>query len=419
MDAHGDPTRGRLVSLDAYRGFVMLVMASGGLGLGTVAAQFADSQVWEMLGRHTEHAAWRGWTFWDMIQPSFLFIVGVAMPFSYAARRVKGATWPQLFGHAVWRSAVLVALGVFLASAWNERQTKFVFTNVLAQIGLGYTFVFLLLDRKPWVQALAAVVILAGDWLAFALWPVGDLAALAPTRGLGPNSDFLTGFAAHWQKNINVATEFDRWFLNLFPHVPGNPFRYNEGGYATLNFVPSIATMLFGVLAGEWLRTRHSDRAKVQALFLAGTLAIVLGSALDHGICPIVKRLWTPSWTVYSAGWACLFLALAYALVDAAGYRRWALPLVVVGSNSIAIYMMSQLMKPFVIRMLKVHLGPAWDALAASPYAQESAYRASGMHLVTPIFAGLYGPIFEKLAVLAVLWLICFWMYRQRIFVKI
>lgn len=409
----------RLVSLDAYRGFVMLAMASGGLGLHEVATYFPDSQLWDFLGRHSEHVRWRGWTFWDLIQPSFMFIVGVAMPFSYANRRANGATWARLFRHALVRSAVLVALGVFLASAWNEPQTKFVFTNVLAQIGLGYTFLFLLLDRKPWVQAAVATTILVGYWLAFALRPLNDSEHIELFRNLTPTAEGLDGFMAHWKMNMNIATDFDRWFLNLFPHPPGKRFRFNEGGYATLNFIPSMATMIFGVLAGEWLRSPRPARAKVQALFLSGVLAIVIGSALDANVCPIVKRIWTPSWAVFSAGWTVLLLALFYGLIDGAGYRKWAFPLVVVGANSITIYMMAQLMKPFVVRMLTVHLGPVWKAFASSDRVDAWVYRASGMHLEPRLFAGLYGPVFEKLAVLAVFWLICFWMYRQRIFVKI
>jgi predicted acyltransferase len=325
----------------------------------------------------------------------------------------------QLFGHAVGRSVVLVALGVFLASAWDSRRTNFVFTNVLAQIGLGYTVVFLLLDRKPWVQATAAAAILAGYWLAFALWPVPVLDMRHGGHGLPANWEPLSGFAAHWEKTINLAAAFDRWFLNLFPQANSKPFQFNQGGYGTLNFIPSIATMLFGVLAGEWLRTERPASAKVQALFLAGVLAIVVGSGLDEHICPIVKRIWTPSWAIFSAGWTLLLLALFYGVIDGAGYKRWAFPLVVVGANSIAIYMMSQLMKPFLTRMLTIHIGPAWTALASSARVDALVYKVSGMHLEPRLFSGLYGPLVEHSAVLLLLWLICFWMYRRRIFIKI
>jgi heparan-alpha-glucosaminide N-acetyltransferase len=384
---------GRLLSLDAYRGFIMLAMASGGLGLAQVAQHDPASQLWQFLDRQTEHAAWRGCSFWDLIQPSFMFIVGVAMPYSYASRRAAGQSKGRLFLHALARSLVLIGLAIFLSSAWSKR-THFTFTNVLAQIGLGYTFVFLLLGRSARVQFAAACGVLVGYWLFFALHPLPSGEESFQRVWLMAKSNGMRGFQLHWARDVNAAAAFDAWFLNLFPQPNGRPFTYNEGGYATLNFVPSIATMLFGVLAGEFLRSNRTGAEKVQGLILAAALGLVLGTVLDQTVCPLVKRIWTPSWAIYSAGWTCCTLAAFHAVIDVAGYRRWAFPLVVVGANSIAIYVMSQLLKPFVKRTLQVHLGP---------------------HL----FDGIYGPIVASTSVLFVFWLICLWMYRQRIFVKI
>ena len=377
----------RLLSIDAYRGFVMLAMASGGLALGQAARLHPGSGVWDALRFQTDHVAWRGCSFWDLIQPSFMFIVGVAMPFSYASREARGEGRAGQFRHALVRSAVLVLLGVFLASAWG-RQTNWAFTNVLAQIGLGYPLVFLLLGRPARDQLGAAVAILAGYWLLFALYPL-------PGAGVAsPGADGLTGFLAHWSRDANPAAAFDRVFLNLFPRPAGSPFRFNEGGYTTLNFVPSMATMLAGVLAGGLLRSGAAPVTKVRTLALAGAACLALGLAMDQTICPIVKRIWTPSWVVYSTGWTCLLLAVSYGLIDVAGFRRWAFPMTVVGVNSIAFYMMSQLMKPFVAGQLQIHLG-------------------------RDIFAGDYGPTVRSASVLLVFWLIAYGMYRQRIFVRI
>ena len=384
----------RLASLDAYRGFVMLAMASGGLGLikiddpGITAAGW-----WESLTLQFDHVAWRGCSFWDMIQPSFMFIVGVALPFSFANRRERGQGWGLLFGHAMYRSMVLVALGVFLASSSRPR-TNFLFTNVLAQIGLGYTFVFLLLGRSIAVQALAALAILMADWAFFARFPLPPESFPWSDMGIDANWNYLHGFAAHWEKNSNAAAAFDRWFLNLFPRPDGKPFVYEPGGYTTLNFVPSMATMIFGIIAGEFLRTQRPSARTVRTLFLGGVIGIVVGSLLDRGFCPIVKRIWTPSWTIYSAGWAGVLLAAFHGVIDVLGFRRWAFPLIVVGVNSIAMYMMSQLLKPWIRRMLSIHLGPDYAS-------------------------GAYAPMVESLAVLVVLWLVCAWLYRNRIFVKI
>jgi predicted acyltransferase len=396
----------------------MLAMASAGFSFPKVAKHFPDSTAWQALAYQFEHTAWRGCSFWDMIQPSFMFMVGVAMPFSYASRRARGDDWGQMFRHALLRSAILVALGVFLASAWSK-QTNFSFVNVLSQMGLGYMVVFLLLDRAPRVQLAAAAAILTGYWLLFALYPLPSAGLERVAWGIPANWQPMTGFFAHWERNTNPAAAFDAWFLNLFPRPPHNPYTFNEGGYQTLNFVPSIATMIFGLMAGTLVRGPRPAAEKLRTLAVAGVACLALGTLLDVTACPIVKRIWTPSWTIFSTGWTCLQLALFYGVTDVAGYRRWAFPLVVVGVNSIAIYFMSQLLKPFVASTLKTHIGTAWEAFATAPAVTRFVSGTFGTNLDPHLFGGLYGPIAQSTAVLFVFWLACYWMYRQRIFVKI
>jgi predicted acyltransferase len=388
----------RLHSVDAYRGFVMLAMASGGAealkGLDD-SGYSAASLTLGVLAQQLEHAQWRGCHFWDLIQPSFMFLVGVAMPFSYAHRRARGDGWLRLFGHALFRSFVLMVLAIFLASHGSPH-TVYTFPNVLGQIGLGYTFVFLLIGRRPAVQFVAAIAILVAYWLLFAAYPLPGPDAPFGNVSTNDSQVIMSGFFAHWNKNVNPAAAFDRWFLNLFPHSPDRPFQYNPGGYTTLNFVPSIATMLFGVLAGELLRSSRDRAAKVYILLGAGAVCWVLGQVLDAYLCPSVKRIWTPTWVVASTAWTCWLLAAFYAIIDVAGYRRWSFPLAVVGMNSIAIYLMAQLMKPFVHDSLRTHFG-------------RDLYSESGP----------YGHLALSLSTLAVFWLICFWLYRRKIFIKI
>ena len=145
----------------------------------------------------------------------------------------------------------------------------------------------------------------------------------------------------------------------------------------------------------------------------------MLGTALDQTVCPIVKRIWTPSWVIYSAGWTCWLLMLFYGLIDVAGFRRWSFPLVVVGANSIAMYMMAQLMKPFVGDSLRTHFGLAWRTFATWGPVDAFVHQHYYTHLNPKLFEGIYGPIFRSVAVLLVLWLICLWLYRRKIFVKI
>ena len=161
----------RLVSLDAYRGLTMLAMASGGLGLHQVQQELSRQPFLGTVGYQFEHVEWIGCAAWDLIQPSFMFMVGVAMAYSCASRQAHGQSYGRMLAHAVVRSIVLVLLGVFLRSD-NRPQTNFTFEDVLTQIGLGYTFLFLLWGRQPALQFGAALAILVGYWCLFYFYPL-------------------------------------------------------------------------------------------------------------------------------------------------------------------------------------------------------------------------------------------------------
>src|SRR3954452_10817401 len=161
----------RVVSLDAYRGLVMFLMMAELLQLPWLARHFPGSAFWQLVGFHTQHVEWTGCSLHDLIQPSFSFLVGVALPFSVASRLARGQSFPRMFGHALWRSLLLVALGVFLRSV-GRPQTNFTFEDTLTQIGLGYPFLFLLGFASRRVQGAALVLILVGYWAAFALFPL-------------------------------------------------------------------------------------------------------------------------------------------------------------------------------------------------------------------------------------------------------
>lgn len=385
----------RLASLDAYRGAIMLLMASGGLGLAKIAEHYPDCGIMQALGHHSDHAEWAGCTLWDLIQPAFMFMVGIALPWSLANRQARGQSFAKLFMHALWRALVLVLLAVFLSSAWSQ-QTEWSFNNVLAQIGLGYPFLFLLAYTKPRATWLIALAILIACWLAFAVYPLPPADFDWSSVGIPADWPRLTGFAAHWEKNVNLASGFDLWFRNLFPRA--EQFTYNPGGYHTLNFIPSLATMTFGLIAGRLLRSDLTMPRKLMRLILAGLIGIGAGLALDQlGLCPIVKRIWTPSWTLYSAGWVTLLLAAFVAVIDWAGLKRWAFPFIVAGLNPITLYCLWQLSSSFIRKSIRIHLGQ--DIFAS--------------------FGQTWEPLVERACVLLVLWLIVWWMYRRRIFLRI
>ena len=385
----------RNVAVDAYRGWVMLLMMAEVLELARVSHAFPGNWFWAFLGYNQTHVEWAGCSLHDLIQPSFSFLVGVAMPYSIASRLARGGTPGKMWAHAVWRSFLLIALGIFLRSMYSS-QTYFTFEDTLTQIGLGYPFLFLLGFQKPRWQWTALAAILGGYWLAWALYPVPG--AGFDWRSVGVPADwrhFYTGFAAHWNKNANFGNAFDQWFLNLFPRA--HPFVYNDGGYLTLSFIPTLGTMILGLATGRWLRA-SAPRIPMGRLLVAGAIGIAAGLLLHFtGICPVVKRIWTPSWTLASGG-ACFLLTAAFSwVIDIKGYRKWAYPLVVIGMNSIAAYMIAHLFEHFIVSSFHIHLGP---------------------HAFGFLGPGLE-PLLQGSAVLLTYWLILFWMYRRKLFLKI
>lgn len=396
-----EPVRGpqtvvRNSALDAYRGFVMFLMMAEVLRLARVAQAFPGNWIWNILAFNQSHVEWAGCSLHDLIQPSFSFLVGVALPYSIASRMAKGATFGKLFGHAVWRSFLLIALGIFLRST-HSAQTNFTFEDTLTQIGLGYPFLFLLGFRPPRWQWIALGAILTGYWLAWALYPAPGAAFDYRSVGVPPDWQYhqFSGFASHWNKNSNLGNAVDQWFLNLFPR--SKPFVFNGGGYLTLSFIPTLGTMILGLVAGRWLRDA-APRIPLKRLLIAGAIGLAAGALLHvTGICPVVKRIWTPSWTIFSGG-ACFLLLAAFSWVmDVKGYKKWAFPLVVIGMNSIAAYLIAHLFDRFIADSFRIHLG-------------QNAFR---------IFGPALEPLLLGAAVLTMYWLILFWMYRRKLFLKI
>ena len=338
----------------------MVLMMAEVLRLSSVARAYPDNALLQFLAWNQTHVAWEGCSLHDLIQPSFSFLVGAAMPWSVASRLARGGTFGRMFVHALWRALVLCALGIFLRST-HATQTNFTFEDTLTQIGLGYPFLFLLGFASQRTRWLAFGAILIGYWLAWVLYP-------AP------------GWT--WAKNANLASDFDLWFLNLFPRA--KPFTGNGGGYVTLSFISTLGTMVLGLIAGQRVR---EEGLPARWLAITGGTTIAIAVVLHYsGVCPIVKRIWTPAWTLFSGGICCLLL-LGF-LVLLREPRRWAFPLVVVGMNSIAAYLIAHLWEDFLFDSVRIHLG------------------------IAPQFAA-------GVMVLLLYWLILFWMYRRKLFLKI
>ena len=385
----------RVASVDVYRGFVMLLMMAEVLSLRHVSESFPSSTLWRILYFNQDHVPWVGCSLHDLIQPSFSFLVGVALPYSIASRKAKGANFGSLLGSAMKRSLILILLGIFLRSLYSE-QTYFTFEDTLSQIGLGYTFLFLLGFRSRRVQIIALIAILVVYWIAFVAYTIPpELNNLAQT-GVPPDWEHnRTGLLSHWNKNQNFAWAFDRWFLNLFPRE--NTFLYNEGGYSTLSFIPTLGTMILGLLAGNILRSNIISKEKAKKFVIIGA-CLLAGGLLVHftGINPIVKRIWTPAWVLFSGGCCFTLLAAFYWIVDIKEKKKYFFFLMVIGMNSIAAYVLADGFGSFITKTLYIHLGH---------YDQ--------------VFGDAYSTLIKGLFVLTIEWLILYWMYRKKIFIKI
>ena len=400
MSTSPSPTPVRIASIDVYRGLVMFLMLAGGaFHLPELARKLPNDPVLQFLGHHQDHAQWRGCTLHDLIQPSFMFLVGVALPFSLANRAARGQSDFRLFVHAVFRSFLLIVLAI-IHSSDRSTGTNIIFTNVLAQIGLGYPFLFLIALAKPRWHWVAFTAILVGYWAFFAMQPLpaGDyLWASVGVTETWRAEHGLTGFESHWDKNIdNAALQADRWLLNQFPRR--TPWQFSSGGYLTLNFIPSLATMILGLIAGTWLRIPENVWRKIGRLALVGALFLAAGYAIEHsGFGPNVKRIWTPTWTIFSGGWCLLFLAGFHALLDTGLPRGWAFPLKVIGMNSIIAYFMPLLFRRLFLDQVEIHV-PA-EVLNA--------------------FGNAYAELVRGSLVMLGYWLVLYWMYCKKLFVRI
>jgi predicted acyltransferase len=399
----------RSLTLDAYRGFTMLLMVSAGLAMGhlltaglpdspanralLVAADQLRHRDWDMTFGDNAGFPWWDTTFhdgtgctpWDLIQPSFMFIVGAAMPFAFARRRERGESWGRQFGHVVRRCLLLIAIGIFL-DTFSERVLYVQFIRVLQQIAIGYFIAFLFLDRGPRVQAAAAAGLLAVHGLAY----VGYGMINQAYPWVRKPDDLL------WEQTNNVGWALETWVHQI---VSLGGYYYtmmplSRGHYVTINAVSSAATILLGVLAGELLRKDWPASRKLLLLTAAGVAGIALGLALSP-VIPVNKKIWSASFALFAGGCTFLLLAVFYAVIDVLQFRRWTFPLVVVGLNSIAIYVAAGTVGGDIKR--------ACQAFLAVPLAE------------VPLAA----PIILAVLTLVGLWLFCYWLYRRRIFFKV
>ncbi len=371
----------RLMSLDLFRGITiaaMILVNDAGDG---------PSAYWPL-----RHAQWNGWTPTDLIFPFFLFIVGVAIAFSFRSRLDRGEPRTRLLKHVLWRGLLLFAIGMFLNGFPNHYHlASWRVYGVLQRIAICYVITAALELWTGWrAQIAVTVACLAGYWLLMRYVPVPGFGV--PTHDI-PLLD----------PDRNVVAWLDRKLLM------GHLYEGTRDPEGVLSNIPAIATCLLGLLTGKWMKTANSPRFKTAAMVVAGGFAIAVGRTM-HLWFPINKKLWTSSFVIFTAGLALMFLAAFYWVSDVKQHRgRWTRPILVFGTNAIAAYFFS-------------------EALAATLYSISLPLSAGGVITVQEyVYSRLFAPfasppnasLLYALAYVAVCWAAMAVLYRKGIAIKV
>jgi len=359
---------GRITSIDFFRGFTMFLLAGEATELYGQLEK-SDIGIVHFLGIQLSHHEWHGLHFWDLIQPFFMFIVGVAIPFAVANRLTKGDSIKTITNHAFKRALLLLFLGWALYFA-DAGKLVFRFQNVLAQLSVTYLVAFLIRNKSFRFQLIFTLVILILIDLAYRFFPV-------------------EGFNHPWVNFENLGA----WFNNKIEGVD------KASEWATLNFVSTTAHTVWGVLCGKLLMSDKPAEKKIHYLLIAGISALLIGFTLDGlNVTPIIKKIATSSFVFASGGWAILVLCFCYWLIDVrkkfiSGSKMF----IIVGMNSIFIYLFFSIGGAGLIRRC---LAPFSNLL----------FSWGGEYTVE---------IITSLGIWAAMWYMCYWLYKNKLFVKI
>lgn len=360
---------GRVTSVDFFRGVTMFLLVGESTRLYHHIESAEGSAFMDWLGRVFTHHEWHGLHFWDLIQPFFMFIVGVAIPFAVANRKKKGDSDQTIFNHALKRAFLLLLFGWGLYCI-GAGQIVWRFQNVLAQLSVTYLVAFLIMRKSYTFQIVFTFLVLLLTDLAYRFFPV-------------------EGFNHPWVPYENLGA----WVNNKIEGVE------KASIWASLNAIPTIAHTVWGVLCGLVLMSNRAVRDKIRILVIAGIAGLVIGYALDWlGITPIIKKIATSSFVFASGGWSILALVFCYWLIDVQKkFTRTSEFFIIVGMNSIFIY-------------LFMHVGTA-NIIGEIFTPFTKVFFSWGGELMVGIITSLF--------VWAALWYICYWLYRRRIFFKI
>jgi predicted acyltransferase len=360
---------GRIASVDFFRGITMFLLIGESTLIYEHIGSIGNSSVMQFLGTQFSHHEWHGLHFWDLIQPFFMFIVGVAIPFAVSNRTKKGDSNKRIMLHALKRSFLLLFFGWALYCIGPGR-IVFRFQNVLAQLAVTYLIAFLIMRKSFSFQLIFTLLILLLIDLAYRFFPVEN-------------------FNHPWEAYQNLGA----WVNNKIEGVD------KASIWASLNAIPTTAHTVWGVLCGKLLMSDRPVKKKIQAMVIAGLAGLLIGYSLDFlNITPIIKKIATSSFVFASGGWAILVLCLCYWLIDVKKlFTKGSRFFIIVGMNCIFIYLLCEVGGA---RLLNTIFIPFTNAL----------FLWGG-----EISVG----IATSLVVWASLWYICYWLYKNRIFIKI
>ena len=363
-----DVDGGRVLSIDALRGFDMFWIIGGGTIFESLAEVWKHP-VTETIRHQLDHVQWIGFHFEDLIFPTFIFVVGAVLPFSISRRAERGESFARIHLHILRRAAVLILLGLILNGLLRFNWPEMRWPGVLQRIGLCYFFAALVVLHTTWrTQAILVGVVLLLYWAVTVLVPVPGCAA-GDVSMQGCLSSYVD--------------------QQLIPGQLYYKYGDNEGILSTF---PAVCTALLGALAGQWLRSNRSGSRKAAGLALAGVACLVVGYLWGQ-VFDIIKILWTSSYVLFAGGWSLLLLALFYWVIDVLGFRKWAFFFVVIGMNAITIYFLQNLVD--------------FERIG------EFFLRGAARH------AGVYAALLLPLGAFAARWLFLWFLYRHRVFFKV
>ena len=362
----------RLVSLDLFRGLVMFLLVAEGAGLYDTWLDVTEAGTFmHSLATQFHHHPWNGLRFWDLVQPYFMFIVGVAMWFSVKKRQERGDSSHKITLHILRRCLLLLAFGVGLHIGYSGKLVWELW-NVLSQLSVTILIAYAIMRLPGRTQLLISIGLLV---LSESLY-----------RFTG-----IPGYDQPFVKDQNFGSFMDMVLMGKIN---------NGGGWVAFNFIPTAAHTIWGVLAGKLLASSKKDWNKVQLLLIYGGIALFLGYMLKWaGADPIIKRICTASFVLVSGGWALMTLAFFYWLVDIKGAKKWTWFFIIVGMNPIFIYLFMET------------AGKQW-MVDFSAYFIADAMIRSGSGETLALFI-------NSLFVLGLAWGLCYWLYRKKIFIKI